>query len=67
VFDGEIANQTDLNEGFIIMKVGDKKVNTVAEFKKALQDAKDAGEDGVLIGGKYPNSSKTQYVGLGLQ
>ena len=48
VFDGEVANQTGINEGFIITKVGDKKVNSAIEFKKAIQDAKDAGEDGVL-------------------
>ncbi|MFN3851668.1 MAG: Do family serine endopeptidase [Spirosomataceae bacterium] len=67
IYDGEIANQTDIREGFVIVKVGDRKVTSVAEFKKALEQAKADGEEGVLLGGIYPGYSKMYYYGLGIE
>jgi serine protease Do len=67
IFEGEIANQTEMRQGFIIIKIGDKKVNNIAELKKALEQAKADGKDGVLIGGFYPGYSKMYYYGLGIQ
>ena len=66
VFDGDISNYTDIREGFIITKVGDKKVNTVKDFKEALSDAQAAGEDGVLICGVYKGVARNYCYGLTL-
>ncbi len=50
-----------VREGFIILRVDRKKVNSVADIKEYLAKKED---QGVLIGGVYPNGMKA-YYGIG--
>lgn len=65
--DGDIADYTQMREGFVIMKVGDKKINSANDFKAAIKDVKESGEDGVMICGTYQSSSRTTCYGLSLE
>ena len=65
--EGEIANQTQINEGFIVTKIGETKINSIADFKNALNTAQKSGDDGVLICGIYKGESRKYCYGLGLQ
>lgn len=67
IFDGSVSNYTDIREGFIVTKVGDKKVNSVADFKAAIQEAKENDEDGILICGIYQGYSRNYCYGLTLE
>ncbi len=67
IYEGQISNQTEIREGFIIIKVGDRKVNNTTELKKALEQAKADGEDVVMLGGFYPGYSKMYYYGFEVQ
>jgi Do/DeqQ family serine protease len=63
--DGDLAQATDIQDGFIILKIGDKKINNIKEFKAAVETAKDAGEEGVLICGVYKGVARNYCYGLG--
>ena len=67
IFDGDIADYTQMREGFVIMKVGDKKINSANDFKAAIKNVKESGEEGVMICGTYQSSSRTTCYGLSLE
>lgn len=67
ITDGDIADYTQMREGFVIMKVGDKKINSANDFKAAIKNVKENGEDGVMICGTYQSSSRTTCYGLSLE
>ncbi|HLI92677.1 MAG TPA: hypothetical protein VKU83_03685, partial [Puia sp.] len=59
--DGVLSNQTNMKPGFIITKIGDTRVRSVAELKDAL------GKQGsnFQIQGVYPdNSTEVYYYGI---
>ncbi|MFN9495954.1 MAG: serine protease, partial [Bacteroidota bacterium] len=58
LYDGKLAKNTDIRDGFIITKIDNKPVNNVDELKTALQNK--AGQ-GVMIEGTYPNYSGTYF------
>ncbi|MEZ4898287.1 MAG: Do family serine endopeptidase [Saprospiraceae bacterium] len=59
---GKLANQTNVQEGFIITKVDGKTVTSVDDLTRVLDHKK----GGILIEGRYANSPETYYFGLGL-
>lgn len=59
---GKIANQTDMAEGFVIIKVDGNTVKTVDELTDAL--AKKQG--GVMLEGIYPDRPGTFYYAFGM-
>lgn len=61
IHDGVLSNQTNMKPGFIITKIGDTRVRSVAELKDAL------GKQGsnFQIQGVYPdNSTEVYYYGI---
>jgi len=60
---GYIARETNIEEGFIVTRVGSLRVNSIKEIKSAIEDAKKNGEDGVLICGVYEGSINRNYCG----
>lgn len=67
IFDGDIADYTQMREGFVIMKVGDKRINSASDFKAAIKEAKENEEEGVMICGTYQSSARTTCYGLSLE
>jgi serine protease Do len=67
IYQGEIANQTHIQEGFVIVKVGDKDIESKADVRKALEDAQSKGKEAVFIKGFYPGYTKMYNYGLNLQ
>ncbi|MEO1050044.1 MAG: Do family serine endopeptidase [Bacteroidota bacterium] len=59
---GKLAKQTDIREGFIITKVGDKSVKSVKDLQKILENV----EGGVLIEGVYEDYPGVHYFGIGM-
>ncbi len=62
LYPGKLRGQTNMREGFIITRIGDKKINSVKDLEKALADA----DGGILIEGHYPGDKETRYFGLGM-
>lgn len=60
--DGKIKKETSMREGFVVIAIDNKKITSVEEAKKILQNKK----GGVLIEGVYPNIEGNVYYGLGL-
>jgi len=67
IFDGDIAAYTQMREGFVVMKVGERKVSSIADFKEAIKEAKDNGDEGVMICGTYQGGSRSNCYGLSLE
>jgi S1-C subfamily serine protease len=67
IVEGDIADYTQMREGFVVMKVGDKRINSVSDFKAAIKEAKDKEEEGVMICGTYQSSARTTCYGLSLE
>ncbi|MEY3420338.1 MAG: hypothetical protein RIR48_618, partial [Bacteroidota bacterium] len=63
---GEVAQNTDIEAGLIIVRVGNVRVNSVGDFEKAIITAKKNGEDGVLVCGVYQGVSRNYCWGLAL-
>jgi Do/DeqQ family serine protease len=59
---GKVAKETNIQKGFIILKVDDKPVKTTDDLIKILQSKK----GGVMLEGIYPNNFGTYYYALGL-
>jgi S1-C subfamily serine protease len=63
--DGFFGEQTNIEEGFIITRVGNVRVNSTKEVKDQINAAKKNGEEGVLICGVYEGSTSRNYcVGI---
>jgi len=60
---GLLRRFTDIEEGFIITRIDRKDVKSVAELKRALENI----DGGLLIEGRYPDSPRKYYYGLGLE
>ncbi|AFK03130.1 protease Do [Emticicia oligotrophica DSM 17448] len=67
IYEGDIADYTQMREGFVIMKVGDKRINSANDFKAAIKAAKENEEEGVMICGTYQSSSRTTCYGISLE
>lgn len=67
IFDGDVADYTQMREGFVILKVGERKINSVSDFKAAIKEVKESGDDGVMICGTYQSISRTSCYGLTLE
>ena len=67
IFEGTIADYTQMREGFVVTKVGEKRINSASDFKAAVKEAKSSGEEGVMICGTYQSSSRTTCYGLSLE
>ncbi len=60
---GKLANQTDIREGFIVIKVNNQPVASVEELGSMLQNAK----GGIMLEGIYPgNPEQVYYYAFGL-
>jgi len=46
---GRVARQTDMAEGFVITKAGDRQVRTSEDFKRAIDDARGV----IVVRGRY--------------
>jgi len=53
---GDVAKQTEIEEGLIITRIGDVRVNSQKDVETALNQAKANREDGVLVCGSVPPS-----------
>lgn len=60
---GLLRRYTDIEEGFIITRIDRQDVKSVAELKKVLENK----EGGLLIEGRYSDSPRKYYYGLGLE
>ncbi len=61
IMNGKMRNQTEMREGFIITKVGNKLVKSVEDVRRQL----DGATGGVMLEGKYPNSNESFYYAFG--
>lgn len=62
---GIIYKNTNLESGFIILKVNDTKIESVKQLEKVLNERKDGG---VLLEGVYPNNPKRKiYEAFGMK
>lgn len=64
--DGDIARYTDIREGFIITRVGDVRIDSEEDFVAAIDAAKNAKEEGILICGIYEGYTRNYCFGLAL-
>ena len=62
VEDGKLARYTDIRAGFIITKIDNKPVNTLAELKSILENK----HGGVMIEGTYPDAPGQYFYAFGL-
>ncbi len=62
IYNGKIARETNIKEGFIITKLGDQKVKSKNEIITLLQNK----NGGILIEGRYENSPKLYYYAFGI-
>lgn len=60
---GKLSQQTDIRDGFIITRVDKQKVTTKEGLIERLKNV----EGGILLEGKYPGQSRTEYYALGMQ
>ena len=58
--DGVLSTQTNMHPGFIITKIGDVRVHSVAELKDALEKQ----GSNFQIQGVYPDSKEVYYYGI---
>ncbi len=54
---GKLANQTDIREGFIVLKVNNQPVTSVDELSRLLLNTK----GGIMLEGIYPNNPEQVY------
>ena len=62
VENGIIAENTDIEEGFIITRLNNKPVSNLKQFETILNQSKG---NGVLIEGRYPNRNGVKYYAFG--
>ncbi|MFN4087327.1 MAG: trypsin-like peptidase domain-containing protein [Spirosomataceae bacterium] len=63
---GDVAKQTDIEEGLIITRVGDVRVNSQKDVEAALSEARANQEDGVLVCGVYKGMSRNYCWAIAL-
>ena len=56
ITEGDIADYTQMREGFVILKVGERKVNSVADFKAAIKEVKENDSMASLVFAWRPSS-----------
>lgn len=61
IADGKLA-ETEVEEGFIILKANGKNVKNVKDLEVIVGDVKEG--EGLLLIGVYPNSSRTVYYAV---
>ncbi len=61
IYDGKLA-ETDLEEGFIIVKANGKNVRTVKDLETIMAAIKPG--EGLMLIGMYPNSSRMYYYAV---
>lgn len=61
IYDGKMS-ETDVEEGFIIVKANGKNVRTVKELQDILSSVKEG--EGLMLIGMYPNSSRMYYFAV---
>jgi len=61
VYDGKLA-ETDIEEGFIIVKANGKNIKSTKELQTIMNDVKEG--EGLLLIGMYPNSSRMYYYAV---
>ncbi len=59
---GKISKFTDMKEGFIITRIGNKIIKTPQDINKALEGVK----GGIMIEGTYPDERGMQYYAFGI-
>lgn len=59
---GKVTMQTDMQEGFIILKMNGKEVSTAKQLTSMLSDAK----GGIMLEGIYPGLSGVIYYAFGI-
>ncbi len=57
---GVLSNQTTMHPGFVITRIGDQRVKSVAELKDALGKV----DGNFQIEGLYPGSKEVYYYGI---
>ncbi len=60
--EGKLQNQTEIKEGFVVLKINRQDVANIEEFKKILQNEK----GGIMLEGFYPDKNGTFYYAFGL-
>lgn len=60
VSEGSVASRSNIRKGFVIVNVNDEAVSNVADFQNIVSQA----QDGVQIGGIYPDKRGMYYYGL---
>ncbi|MGB3547635.1 MAG: Do family serine endopeptidase [Saprospiraceae bacterium] len=63
VNEGFLKDQTEIEPGFIVTHVDRQPVASVEDFEKMVKRHRG---DGVLLQGRYPDSSRNYYYGIGL-
>ncbi|UFH55097.1 Do family serine endopeptidase [Spirosoma sp. KNUC1025] len=61
IMDGKLA-ETDVEEGFIIVKANGKNVKTTKDLQTILSSVKEG--EGLMLIGMYPNSSRMYYYAV---
>ncbi|MCK8491889.1 MULTISPECIES: Do family serine endopeptidase [Spirosoma] len=61
IMDGKLA-ETDIEEGFIIVKANGKNVKTTKDLQAILSSVKEG--EGLMLIGMYPNSSRMYYYAV---
>ena len=60
IHEGVLSNQTNMRQGFIITKIGETPVKSVADLRAALSKQ----NSNFQIEGVYPNSKEVYYYGI---
>jgi Do/DeqQ family serine protease len=60
--EGKLSNQTDMREGFVIVKADGRQIGSVEDLEAALKGK----QGGVMLEGVYPDRPGTFYYAFGL-
>lgn len=60
---GKLSSETEIKEGFIITKANQKPIQSKSQLLKVLESE---GDEGVLLEGVYPGSTRKYYYGFGM-
>lgn len=59
---GKLSQQTDIREGFVIKRINDEEVKSIADVERILNNRK----GGVMLEGSYENYPGTYYYAFGM-